>query len=225
MAAIQMKVLLFSGGIESTCLAYSERPDMCLTIDYGQIAAPGELTASRLITKALKLDHEIIETNVRELGLGLLAGRRFDGNRPPEFWPFRNQLLITLAAMRLYNLADVRLLIGTVRSDRKHADGTANFLNSMKKTIGIQKSDFILEYPAFRLSTESPIRNAKIPNKILGYTFSCHSGPLPCGRCPGCIKNLQARGFGLAISHRDARPTKQARPMKSLSSSHHYAPD
>jgi 7-cyano-7-deazaguanine synthase len=220
-----MKALLFSGGVESTCIAYKVRPDICFTINYGQIAAPGELTASRLIAKALKLEHEVIETNVRELGLGLLAGRRFEATSQPEFWPFRNQLLITLAAMRLYKSAEVHLLIGTIRSDRKHADGRAKFLSSMKKVLGIQKADLVLEYPASRLSTESLIRSTNLPNGILGYTFSCHTGPLPCGRCPGCVKNLRAREFSIAISHKGDHPTKRARPRKSLSSSRHHVVD
>ena len=207
----------------STCIAYRERPDICLTIDYGQIAAPGELTASRLIAKALKLDHEVIKTNVREFGLGLLAGQRIAATKHPEFWPFRNQLLITLAAMRLYKTAEVHLIIGSVRSDRKHADGRANFLKSMRKILGIQKIDLVLEYPASRLSTESLILDTKIPTEILGYTFSCHSGPLACGRCPGCVKNLQAREF--SITCRVGRPTKRARPRKMLSSSRRHVLD
>jgi 7-cyano-7-deazaguanine synthase len=213
-----MKALLFSGGIESTCLAYSQRPDICLTIDYGQVAAPGELTASRSIAKALKLNHEVMEANVREFGFGLLAGQRVAIPKQPEFWPFRNQLLITLAAMRLYKAAEVHLIIGTVRSDQKHADGTSNFLSSM--TLGTQKYDLVLEYPASRLSTEALIRNTKTPDNILGYTFSCHTGPLPCGRCPGCIKNLRAREFSLSSFRTSDHPTKQAQAMKPRSSSH-----
>jgi 7-cyano-7-deazaguanine synthase len=24
---------------------------------------------------------------------------------------------------------------------------------------------------------------------VLGWTHSCHTGPLACGQCPGCIKH------------------------------------
>jgi Queuosine biosynthesis protein QueC len=126
-------------------------------------------------------------------------------------------------AMRLYKTAEVHLVIGSVRSDRKHADGTANFLKSMRKILGIQKADLVLEYPAYRLSTETLIRDAKIPIEILGYTFSCHSGPLACGRCPDCVKNLQAREF--SITCRDGHPTKRAPPRRMLPSSRRHASD
>lgn len=212
-----MRVLLFSGGIESTCLAYHLRPDVCLTINYGQVSARGEIAASRLVAGVLRLSHEIIEIDAADLGSGLLAGRK---NRfgLPEFWPFRNQLLISLAAMRFFSSADVYLFVGTVRSDSKHLDGALPFLRMMRKLLLYQKSDLVLEYPFARLSTESLLRSTQVPNELLGYTFSCHTGSLVCGRCPGCLKNLEARDYAISLSRTGDGPTKPVQPKKLLSS-------
>jgi 7-cyano-7-deazaguanine synthase len=188
-----MKILLLSGGIESTCLAISWQPDLCFTVDYGQVSAPGEVAASRLIARHLRLDHEVARINLNEFGAGLLSGRGRGGpTGAPEFWPFRNQMLITLAAMRFDRIPNVRICIGTVLTDRRHPDGTIRFLRSMNRLLQVQRDDFVLEYPAARSATQSLIEKSHVDH-LLGFTFSCHTGPISCGRCPGCIKNLALR--------------------------------
>lgn len=204
-----MKILLFSGGIESTCLAIAWKPDLCLTIDYGQISAPGEIAASRLIAKSLQLDHEISRVNMREFGSGLLSGHSGAAKGAPEFWPFRNQMLITLAAMKFSKIPGLRICIGTVRTDNRHADGTALFLRSLKRLLEIQQNDLTLEFPAARMSTESLIKKSSVKSKILGFTFSCHTGPLACGRCPGCKKNLAIREWAASYYGRKSRASHQ----------------
>ena len=93
-----MRVLLFSGGIDSTCIAWLERPDRLAFVDYGQIPAKGELRACRSIADALDLPLDVHTADLRSFGGGLMAGGAAEG-AAPEFWPFRNQMLITLAAM------------------------------------------------------------------------------------------------------------------------------
>jgi len=193
-----MKILLFSGGIESTCLACSWRPDVCFTVDYGQVSAPGELAASRLIARYLHLEHEVARINLNEFGAGLLSGRGRTGPKnAPEFWPFRNQMLITLTAMRFSRIPNVHICIGTVLTDRRHPDGTSLFLRSMKRLLQVQRDDFVLEYPAARNLTQSLIEQSRADD-ILGFTFSCHTGPITCGRCPGCRKNLALREWSVS---------------------------
>lgn len=43
-----MRALLLSGGLDSTAIAAWQRPDVCVTVDYGQRPARGELAASTL---------------------------------------------------------------------------------------------------------------------------------------------------------------------------------
>ena len=93
-----LRVLLFSGGIESTALAYWRRPDLLLTIDYGQRPAAGELRAASHLASQLDLPHEVVTADVGALGSGDMVGRGVASHSTvSEAWPFRNQFLVTVA--------------------------------------------------------------------------------------------------------------------------------
>lgn len=96
-----MEVLLFSGGIESTCLAYMRRPQICLTVDYGQRCAEGEIRAAQNISSFFNLEHHVLKVDLSSLGSGEMSDENAVSIAPiPEFWPFRNQMLVTIGAMR-----------------------------------------------------------------------------------------------------------------------------
>src|SRR5262249_12254983 len=115
MASIAAAILL-SGGMDSIALTYRLRPQLAITIDYGQLPAAGEVRAAAAVCEALDIRHEVIRADLQSLGSGDLVGG------PPlaiapirEWWPFRNQMLITLAAMHVVR-EDIRhLLLGTVK--------------------------------------------------------------------------------------------------------------
>src|SRR3954453_4329411 len=124
-----MRMLLLSGGYDSTALAWMERPEIAVTIDYGQLPAAGEIRAAREICSTLGIPHEVISINSRVLGSGLLSGAPSLPTSPsPEWWPFRNQLLLTLVCMRAMQLGFQSILIGTVATDSFHADGRPEFI-------------------------------------------------------------------------------------------------
>lgn len=180
-------MLLFSGGIDSTCLAWLERPDRLAFIDYGQIPAKGELRACKSIAEAIGTPLDVHETDLRSFGAGLMAGSATD-SPAPEFWPFRNQMLITLAAMYYAPRGVSEILIGTVRSDRQHPDGRARFLRAMESVLKSQAS-ISLRAPAADEQTEALAKRSKAPHSLLGWTFSCHTGEWACGQCGGCRKH------------------------------------
>src|SRR5262245_52548564 len=96
-----MRALLFSGGLDSSALAFWQRPDVCLTIDYGQRPARGEIAAAKALCRELGLQHETLSVDLKALGSGSLVGEpASDLGRAEEWWPYRNQMLITLAGMR-----------------------------------------------------------------------------------------------------------------------------
>lgn len=117
--------LILSGGMDSTSLAWWLKPDVAFTVDYGQLAAKAELIASAEICRILNIEHHTISINCKELGSGDMAGKTADGNAPAsDWWPYRNQLLITFVAMKAISLNVRKLLIGSVKSDGFHKDGT-----------------------------------------------------------------------------------------------------
>ncbi|WP_112313008.1 7-cyano-7-deazaguanine synthase [Pseudogemmobacter bohemicus] len=96
-----MRALLLSGGMDSIAVAFWQRPEVAITIDYGQKAAEAELLAAAEVAKELNMRHEIVRIDCRPIGSGDMAGNDALAIAPvPEWWPFRNQILITFAAAR-----------------------------------------------------------------------------------------------------------------------------
>lgn len=184
------EAILLSGGLDSTALAYWCRPSLAITIDYGQVSAKGELRAATQVAEILKIDHEIIRVDCRSLGSGDLAGQPPVTNAPAqEWWPFRNQLLITLALMKAFNFGINELLVGTVKSDGFHADGTTAFVNTISQLAEIQEGGMHVKSPAIELTTAELVRTSQIPMSILAWSHSCHTGEWACGVCRGCCKH------------------------------------
>ena len=188
-----MKVLLFSGGVDSTCLALLEKPDLALTIDYGQVCSDGEKRAAIHISSYLDMPHEIVSVPFRHLGRGDLTGISSgnDFSTVPEHWPFRNQMLITVAAMALARRNPTSLIIGTVATDKIHNDGTNSFLCSMDAVLRAQLSELRLSAPAINMTTTDLVLESGVSDEILRWTFSCHRAPIACGNCRGCMKSLE----------------------------------
>lgn len=187
------ELLLLSGGIDSICLAAWRRPACCLTIDYGQRPAKAEFTAAEQVCKALGLTHDTLLVPVGQLGGGLMAGAApFAASPHAEFWPFRNQFLITLGAMHALRFGYTKVLIGTVLSDRRHADGHPAFVKGIADVVRAQEGAIELEAPALHHSTVDLIRLSGVTPDVLGWAHSCHTGILACGQCPGCRKHSEA---------------------------------
>jgi 7-cyano-7-deazaguanine synthase len=186
------ELLLLSGGIDSIALAAWRTPAICLTVDYGQQSASGEIGASEQVCKSLGLRHEVLRAAIPTLGSGRMAG---DLNSPysphVEFWPFRNQYLITLASMLAISRGCNSVLIGTVSTDHRHRDGSPTFLNLMRETILHQEGEIELLAPAADLTSEQLVRASGVDHSVLGWAHSCHSSSLACGSCPGCNKHSQ----------------------------------
>ena len=192
LAGMNRTAILLSGGMDSIALAHMFRPSVALTIDYGQLSAPGELRAASAVADTLSVRHETITANLRPIGSGDMAGRDPSDRAPvPEWWPFRNQMLITLAAMRGIALGVTRLLMGTVKGDSAHADGRREFVETMDAILRLQEGGISLEAPALDLSTPELIRTSGVPWDLLAWSHSCHVAEYACGTCRGCHKHYQ----------------------------------
>ena len=182
--------LLLSGGMDSVAIAWWKRPDLAITIDYGQRAAEGEIVAATQVAKELGIAHEVVRVDCSPLGSGDMAGIAADQAAPTsEWWPYRNQLLITLVAMRAIARSVNTLFIGTVRSDgENHADGTPQFVQKMNDLMAYQEGNVHVAAPAIEYSTAELVRLAKVPPGLLAWSHSCHKANIACGNCRGCNK-------------------------------------
>jgi 7-cyano-7-deazaguanine synthase len=184
-----LRLLLLSGGLESSAIAAWLRPEQTLTIDYGQLAAGGEIWAASRVCDELGLAHNTLRIDCSALGSGLLAGGPSAQLAPvPEWWPYRNQLLVTLASGWGIERGIEEILMGSIRGDGRHIDGTERFYEHLDALIALQEGGLRVRAPAIAKSSEELIAASGISDSTLGWTHSCHVADIACGSCPGCVK-------------------------------------
>lgn len=182
--------LLLSGGMDSTALAWWLRPDYGVTVDYGQLPAEAEIRAASEVCREAGIEHIVIRADLRALGSGDMAGtKEIEAAPVPEWWPFRNQMLVTLAAMRLLPLGVGKLLIGCLSTDGAHADGRPDFIAATDALLALQEGGMRLKAPAVKLTAAELIRQSGVPREVLAWSHSCHVSNFSCGHCRGCQKH------------------------------------
>ena len=185
-------MLLLSGGMDSIALAWWLRPAFTITIDYGQRSAEGEIRAAVQVAEDLGLAHEILTVDLRSTGSGDMHGSKASRLAPvPEWWPFRNQLLVTIAAARALDVGAEGVMIGSVASDGVHADGSPEFYKRLDDTIRMQEGAIRVVTPAIGLTTIELVRRSGVPRSVLGWSHSCHREAFACGACRGCNKQIE----------------------------------
>lgn len=184
--------LLLSGGMDSVAIAYWMRPEVGITVDYGQRAAQAEVRAAAAVCDELNIEHHVIGADLRALGSGDMAGAAPATLAPvSEWWPFRNQMLVTLAAMKAVSIDVNKLLIGTLRTDGMHADGTPEFIAAMNALLRCQEGEIALDAPAICLTGAELIKTSAVPPDLLAWAHSCHVANEACGMCRGCRKHYE----------------------------------
>lgn len=186
------RVLLLSGGLDSTSIAAWQRPEHCLGIDYGQRAADAEHRAATAIAAHLDLPYTHIRVDASAVSSGLMARQSSSVGGTPEWWPYRNQFLITVAAGWAVVRGYDEVLVGTVSGDGdRHADGRRAFYDAMTAVLQAQEGHLSVSSPAIHLTASALIQESGVTDMALGWTHSCHVDNLPCGRCPGCVKRAE----------------------------------
>lgn len=187
-----MRAILLSGGMDSIALGYWKRPEVAITVDYGQRAAEAEMRAAARVSDELGIRHELVRVDCSALGSGDMAGvPALDAAPVPEWWPYRNQMLITFAAMRGIAIGVDELMLGSVASDASHADGRPEFYAMMDKILVGQEGGMRVVAPAIGMTTAELVRASGVPRSLLSWAHSCHFGNLACGACRGCVKHYQ----------------------------------
>jgi|LGOV01.1.fsa_nt_gb 7-cyano-7-deazaguanine synthase len=173
--------LLLSGGIESTILAYEYKPDIAITIDYGQPSASSEIKSSKYVCSVLKIKHIVLNFDIYKGTQNLKSGVQ-------EWIPFRNQFLITLTLMTLveYNIHEI--LIGTVKTDQIHPDGRIEFINKINSLLLLEDYTIKVVAPFIEFTSEDLLVQTKIPLRLLAIVHSCTSSSIACNTCNSCKK-------------------------------------
>jgi 7-cyano-7-deazaguanine synthase len=191
--------ILLSGGIDSACLAYWKKPSFGFHINYGQKPANAEREASRQIAAMLGIELVCIDIDCSSIGSGDLTDRPVINQAPvSEWWPYRNQLLLTLACTKGISYEIKKMFVGAVKTDKKHKDGRPLFFEKADALIRYQEGGIRIEAPGIKWSTLELIKRYNVPGSILGWTHSCHRSNIPCGRCNGCAKHIYIKEKAMA---------------------------
>ena len=166
--------LLLSGGMDSVAIAYWKHPRYGITINYGQKPAEGEIRAASAVCKTLDIEHVVINADISALGSGDLAGLPPAGDAPAtEWWPYRNQFLLTIAGMKCLSLEAPELMIGALRTDGFHADGTVEFIGHMNELFQLQEGNLEVTAPAIELTAVELVQKSQVPRSVLAWSHSC----------------------------------------------------
>ena len=185
-------LLLYSGGLDSSAMLYWKRPDIALLVNYGQLTFKAEQKAAIEIAKAANIKLECIEVKCASIGSGSLTGKKFsDLNKYSEWWPFRNQFLLTLAAMYATKHDITSLMIGITKSDVFYKDSSNAFINKFNSLIKTQEGNLFVSAPGKTFNTLELIKISKIPFSILSWAHSCNVSVYPCGSCFSCKKQIE----------------------------------
>lgn len=182
--------LLLSGGQDSMALAYWLRPRLAVTVNYGQLPALAEVTAAQALCQQLAIEHLVVNVDCSSLGSGDMSGSAALEIAPvPEWWPYRNQLILTLAGAAAVARGAHELLIGTVSTDSSHADGTGIFIEAADRLFSLQEGGLRVRAPAIEMTSSQLVAASGIPMELLAWAHSCHTSRWACGACRGCIKH------------------------------------
>ncbi len=161
---------------------------MAITVDYGQPPALAEQQAAKAIAELIPMKHEVVT-----LSPYVRAGEtRSHREAMSVWWPFRNQLLLTLAAIRTAERGISEIYIGLVKGDI-YKDCTHQFIEAMNRVFALQERRVKIIAPARNMTTIELLKRSKIPYAYLGITISCHVSDIPCGQCAGCLKSSKAK--------------------------------
>nr|WP_018416541.1 7-cyano-7-deazaguanine synthase [Teredinibacter turnerae] len=181
---------LLSGGMDSLALAFMVKPDFAFNIDYGQKCSRAERRASREFCRNTGIPLVELDIDCSCIGSGDLNGTEPASVAPKsDWWPFRNQLLITLCAAKAIEVGCSKLDIGTVCSDEYHVDGSSKFIEKMNDLLSLQEGGISLDAPAIHMTTVELVQRSQIPFDLLALSHSCHKANIPCTNCRGCNKH------------------------------------
>src|SRR3546814_10575286 len=126
--------------MDSITIAWWKQPSVAIFVDYGQLPAKAGEAAGRAAAETVGLRYETVRADCSALGSGDLAGRPAESMAPvPEWWPFRNQLILTIAGADDLHLNETELTIGALRRDGVHADGRPEFIDMLSALMQLQE--------------------------------------------------------------------------------------
>jgi len=192
-------VILLSGGLDSTVsLAQAMREskaELCLTMDYGQRAAPREIKAAKEICLYYHIPHQVIELPfLKQITRTALVNR--EGTATAVWVPNRNGLFINLAACFAESLDCNLIVTGFNREEAAtFPDNSEDFVHAVNQALNFTLTSRKVKVVSYtqRLDKVEIVylgQRLGIPWDLL---WSCYfGGQVACGQCESCLRYRRA---------------------------------
>ena len=195
-------VLLTSGGMDSTVLAYyleGKEEYVPVFIDYGQHCKDTELeTLLKLLPEHRKnLVHIIDLSSVfKSSSSALIVAKNLWKEQVTEsdlYLPYRNLLFLSAAAAFAAANGINKVYAAFINTNHaQEIDCSINFFNSLDKLLNEYGGVKII-LPFRTMSKEDVARLGLSLGVPIAETFSCQVNPkVHCGACPNCVERLIA---------------------------------
>ncbi len=201
----------------AVCLALSVKEGYetaAFHLNYRQITEKKEFESFELLTAHYRIKEKIVLSTDALFNIGgsaLFRGgtvgktdyqgilKRDPKDIPPTYVPFRNGIILSLAAAWAEKLGASVIFIGVAAIDFSgYPDCGPKFIKSFSAALSTgTKNGITVEAPLLKLSKQEIVKKGiglKVPFEM---TWSCYKNEdRPCGECESCI--LRAKGFTLA---------------------------
>jgi len=204
-------ILLLSGGMDSTTLLYHlrqtipETPLHTVSIDYAQRHRIELNFAARLSQLAGASSHRVLPLDLKQIGGSPLTDPDLDVPAASEqaqvttVVPFRNMLLVTLAAACGERLGAFDIYLSPVRDDHEaYRDCRREFYDSLEESLRLgatRDTPFTIHTPLVDYSKADVVALGMKLDVPYELTHTCYAGTRPaCGVCDACSERLNAFG-------------------------------
>ena len=199
---VRSAIILTSGGLDSTTVAYSlEREGMDafpVFFDYGQHCVEMEWNRVNevLPSKMRRPDRFDISDIFRDSSSRLIKEANLWRDKVTDddlYVPYRTMLFFAAAAARAQTMGILDVYTGFINSNHaKEIDCTAEFMNQLD---GLVENIGPVRFTSpFRYASKTEVVQEAVRLGVpIGRTYSCQAASdFPCGACPNCVERLHA---------------------------------
>lgn len=199
-------VIVVSGGMDSITLLYDKKDEIALavTFDYGSNHNAKEITWAKVHCERLNIKHIVIKldfmhryftSSLLEGGDAIPEGHYADENMKSTVVPFRNGIMLSIAAGIAESNGLRKILIANHGGDHTiYPDCRPEFIKAMNEAIiNGTYEDVSIDAPYTNITKADIAAIGKRLGIDYSETWSCYKGgEKHCGKCGTCIERKEA---------------------------------
>lgn len=199
-------IIIVSGGMDSITLLYDKKDEIALGIsfDYGSKHNAKEIPLAKMHCERLGIKHitielafmqQYFESSLLKGGEEIPEGHYADENMKSTVVPFRNGIMLSIAAGIAESNKLKKVLIANHFGDHSiYPDCTNKFITAINEaTKAGTYVDVEVVGPYTKISKTDIARRGKLLGIDYAETWSCYKGgDIHCGKCGTCVERIEA---------------------------------